>query len=138
MLCGSGLARRHQQTAAQLHAAGDEQEDHQHRGSVGHCRQRIGIQPQADDHGVGHGVKLCCHHAQDNGQRVPQQRGPYCPGQQRILFVHTNTLFSQKENPQGTCRPGPLRVLFQLRQQESNLRWGSQSPLPYRLAMAHR
>ena len=27
---------------------------------------------------------------------------------------------------------------FQLRQQESNLRWGSQSPLPYRLAMAHR
>ena len=38
----------------------------------------------------------------------------------------------------GTCRPGPLRVLFQLRQQESNLRWGSQSPLPYRLAMAHR
>ena len=26
---------------------------------------------------------------------------------------------------------------FQLRQQESNLRWGSQSPLPYRLAMAH-
>lgn len=30
--------------------------------------------------------------------------------------------------------------LFQhtkLRQQESNLRWGSQSPLPYRLAMAH-
>ena len=27
---------------------------------------------------------------------------------------------------------------FWLRQQESNLRWGSQSPLPYRLAMAHR
>ena len=26
---------------------------------------------------------------------------------------------------------------FWLRQQESNLRWGSQSPLPYRLAMAH-
>jgi len=25
MLCGSGLARRHQQAAAQLHAAGDEQ-----------------------------------------------------------------------------------------------------------------
>ena len=25
-----------------------------------------------------------------------------------------------------------------MRQQESNLRWGSQSPLPYRLAMAHR
>ena len=96
MFCGSGLARRHQQAAAQLHAAGDEQKDHQHRGSVGHCRQRIGIQPQADDHGIGHGVKLCCHHAQDNGQRVPQQRGPHCPGQQRILFVHTNTLFSQK------------------------------------------
>ncbi len=26
---------------------------------------------------------------------------------------------------------------FQLRQRESNTRWGSQSPLPYRLAMAH-
>ena len=25
-----------------------------------------------------------------------QQRGPHCPGQQRILFVHTNNLFSQK------------------------------------------
>ncbi len=30
-----------------------------------------------------------------------------------------------------------LRILRELRQQESNLRWGSQSPLPYRLAMAH-
>ena len=30
-----------------------------------------------------------------------------------------------------------VRVFQQLRQQESNLRWGSQSPLPYRLAMAH-
>ena len=28
-------------------------------------------------------------------------------------------------------------AFFWLRQQESNLRWGSQSPLPYRLAMAH-
>ena len=99
MLCGSGLARRHQQTAAQLHTAGDEQKDHQHRGSVGHCRQRIGIQPQADDHGVGHGVKLCCHHAQDNGQRVPQQRRPHCPGQQRIFFVHTNNLLFTKRKP---------------------------------------
>lgn len=107
MLCGSGFARRHQQAAAQLHAAGDEQKDHQHRGSVGHCRQRIGIQPQADDHGIGHGVKLCCHHAQDNGQRVPQQRGPHCPGQQRILFVHTNTLFSQKIKPAGNLSPRP-------------------------------
>ena len=107
MLCGSGLARRHQQAAAQLHAAGDEQKDHQHRGSVGHCRQRIGIQPQADDHGIGHGVKLCCHHAQDNGQRVPQQRGPHCPGQQRILFVHTNTLFSQKRKPAGNLSLRP-------------------------------
>ena len=30
-----------------------------------------------------------------------------------------------------------MRVFLKLRQQESNLRWGSQSPLPYRLAMAH-
>lgn len=31
----------------------------------------------------------------------------------------------------------PCSFFIQLRQQESNLRWGSQSPLPYRLAMAH-
>lgn len=30
-----------------------------------------------------------------------------------------------------------MRFFLKLRQQESNLRWGSQSPLPYRLAMAH-
>ena len=29
------------------------------------------------------------------------------------------------------------KVLYELRQRESNTRWGSQSPLPYRLAMAH-
>ena len=33
--------------------------------------------------------------------------------------------------------PASMRDCFKLRQQESNLRWGSQSPLPYRLAMAH-
>ena len=32
----------------------------------------------------------------------------------------------------------PCSFFIQLRQQEANLRWGSQSPLPYRLAMAHR
>ena len=32
----------------------------------------------------------------------------------------------------------PVSYTHLLRQQESNLRWGSQSPLPYRLAMAHR
>ena len=33
--------------------------------------------------------------------------------------------------------PTELFQHIKLRQQESNLRWGSQSPLPYRLAMAH-
>jgi hypothetical protein len=46
------------------------------------------------------------------------------------------------ENRKKTAKSRPVRnstrAAFQLRQQESNLRWGSQSPLPYRLAMAHR
>ena len=45
------------------------------------------------------------------------------------------------ENRKKTAKSRPVRnstrAAFQLRQQESNLRWGSQSPLPYRLAMAH-
>ena len=45
-------------------------------------------------------------------------------------------------HPAAECRKGRCTVscttaFFWLRQQESNLRWGSQSPLPYRLAMAH-
>ena len=41
-------------------------------------------------------------------------------------------------NTKTACRTLPSADGLQLRQQESNLRWGSQSPLPYRLAMAHR
>ena len=45
------------------------------------------------------------------------------------------------ENRKKAAKSRPVRnstrAAFQLRQQESNLRWGSQSPLPYRLAMAH-
>ena len=40
-------------------------------------------------------------------------------------------------NTKTACRTFPSADGLQLRQQESNLRWGSQSPLPYRLAMAH-
>ena len=41
-------------------------------------------------------------------------------------------------NTKTACRTFPSADGLQLRQRESNTRWGSQSPLPYRLAMAHR
>ena len=40
-------------------------------------------------------------------------------------------------NTKTACRTFPSADGLQLRQRESNTRWGSQSPLPYRLAMAH-
>ena len=49
-----------------------------------------------------------------------------------FLFLHTKRP-ARFAKSQLSCRS-----FVQLRQQESNLRWGSQSPLPYRLAMAHR
>ena len=48
-----------------------------------------------------------------------------------FLFLHTKRP-ARFAKSQLSCRS-----FVQLRQQESNLRWGSQSPLPYRLAMAH-
>jgi hypothetical protein len=49
-----------------------------------------------------------------------------------------NPSSSQKtKNRMNTGSSSIHAVFFKLRQQESNLRWGSQSPLPYRLAMAH-
>ena len=96
---GRGLARCHQQTAAQLHAAGDEEEDHQHRGGVGHSRQRVGVQPQPDDHGIGHRVELCGHHAQDDRKSIPQQRRAHRPMQQGVLcFVRAEHLLSGNHN----------------------------------------
>ena len=68
---------------------------------------------------------------------MPERFASAAPVSREFSSFTQTPSFHKKENPQGTCRPGPLRVLFQLRQQESNLRWGSQSPLPYRLAMAH-
>ena len=59
---GRGSARCHQQAAAQLHAAGDEQKEHQDGGSIGDRRQRVGIQPQTDDHGIGHRIELGGYH----------------------------------------------------------------------------
>ena len=43
----------------------------------------------------------------------------------------------QLRNTKTACRTFPSADGLQLRQRESNTRWGSQSPLPYRLAMAH-
>ncbi len=43
----------------------------------------------------------------------------------------------ENKNKEGRCTVPCAAAFFWLRQQESNLRWGSQSPLPYRLAMAH-
>ena len=43
----------------------------------------------------------------------------------------------ENKNKEGRCTVSCAAAFFWLRQQESNLRWGSQSPLPYRLAMAH-
>ena len=44
---------------------------------------------------------------------------------------------TQKDLHRGLKLSLGAGLFTQLRQQESNLRWGSQSPLPYRLAMAH-
>ena len=44
---------------------------------------------------------------------------------------------TQKDLHRGLKLSRGAGLFTQLRQQESNLRWGSQSPLPYRLAMAH-
>ena len=45
---------------------------------------------------------------------------------------------TQKDLHRGLKLSLGAGLFTQLRQQESNLRWGSQSPLPYRLAMAHQ
>ena len=99
-----GLARCHQQTAAQLHAAGDEEENHQHRGGVGHSRQRVGVQPQPDDHGIGHRVELRGHHAQDDRKSIPQQRRAHRPMQQGVLcFARAEHLLSGNDNIHRMC-----------------------------------
>ena len=96
---GRGSARCHQQAAAQLHAAGDEQKEHQDGGSIGDRRQRVGIQPQTDDHGIGHRIELGGHHAQDDGQGVPQQRRTHRPMQQGVFGrIREEHLLSENYN----------------------------------------
>ena len=96
---GRGPARCHQQAAAKLHAAGDEQKEHQDGGSIGDRRQRVGIQPQTDDHGIGHRIELGGHHAQDDGQGVPQQRRTHRPMQQGIFGrIREEHLLSENYN----------------------------------------
>ena len=60
--------------------------------------------------------------------RTKCSKGAYCRCRGKTCLQITKTAYRAKNSVGG----------FQLRQQESNLRWGSQSPLPYRLAMAHR
>ena len=56
---------------------------------------------------------------------------------QRLCLRNVPPPRKQLRNTKTACRTFPSADGLQLRQQESNLRWGSQSPLPYRLAMAH-
>ena len=60
--------------------------------------------------------------------RTKRSKGAHCRCRGKTCLQITKTAYRAKNSVDG----------FQLRQQESNLRWGSQSPLPYRLAMAHR
>src|SRR5699024_7860591 len=53
-------------------------------------------------------------------------------------FLESKLASKRKKAPARRPFRAPMRGLIKLRQQESNLRWRSQSPLPYRLAMAHR
>ena len=59
--------------------------------------------------------------------RTKRSKGACCRCRGKTCLQITKTAYRAKNSVDG----------FQLRQQESNLRWGSQSPLPYRLAMAH-
>ena len=59
--------------------------------------------------------------------RTKRSKRVCCRCRGKTCLQITKTAYRAKNSVDG----------FQLRQQESNLRWGSQSPLPYRLAMAH-
>ena len=59
--------------------------------------------------------------------RTKRSKGACCRCRGKTCLQITKTAYRAKNSVDG----------FQLRQRESNTRWGSQSPLPYRLAMAH-
>ena len=59
--------------------------------------------------------------------RTKRSKGAHCRCRGKTCLQITKTAYRAKNSVDG----------FQLRQRESNTRWGSQSPLPYRLAMAH-
>ena len=109
--------------------------------------------PAQSREGAAGGLWVTCGNSQG-----PTRQGRTKPGGR--LFAagqgrRTPRAAERETRPlEGFCLPGitfPIQTTktphrgskasmqgFQLRQQESNLRWGSQSPLPYRLAMAHR
>ena len=78
---------------------------------------------------------------QTNAKGLPRHygEGPFC-----ALCSRRRSGTARARGPGAEKAPArrpfraPMRGLIKLRQQESNLRWRSQSPLPYRLAMAHR
>lgn len=90
-------------------------------------RWSISWQPHADGNDKGFRPERC-----RRTPRLPNAfRGGTVPMPSPIPVLHTKRP-ARFAKSQLSCRS-----FVQLRQQESNLRWGSQSPLPYRLAMAH-
>ena len=90
-------------------------------------RWSISWQPHADGNDKGFCSERCRRML-----RLPNAfRGGTVPMPSPIPVLHTKRP-ARFAKSQLSCRS-----FVQLRQQESNLRWGSQSPLPYRLAMAH-
>ena len=119
----------------------------------------IGGPPGQPRPGKGPGTRPRAVDSQERAFGRPPERSRAKPGQQRArlkarkdrrapqaaeretgswswFFIPGITFPIQTTKTPHRGRKASMRG-FQLRQQESNLRWGSQSPLPYRLAMAH-
>ena len=84
--------------------------------------------------GIASGILKTKHRT--NTERSPPAM-PCFSAAQRLCLRNVPPPRKQLRNTKTACRTFPSADGLQLRQQESNLRWGSQSPLPYRLAMAH-
>ena len=84
--------------------------------------------------GIASGI-LKTKHRTTAGRSPPAM--PCFSAAQRLRLRNVPSPRKQLRNTKTACRTFPSADGLQLRQQESNLRWGSQSPLPYRLAMAH-
>lgn len=84
--------------------------------------------------GIASGILKTKHRT--NTERSPPAM-PCFSAAQRLRLRNVPPPRKQLRNTKTACRTFSSADGLQLRQQESNLRWGSQSPLPYRLAMAH-